>query len=66
MSTVLQYKSVNNKKIQLSLKQIGMKVNNIYNDWFQIANLITQHAGIWNCILVEYDAYKQNMIYTRG
>lgn len=41
-----------------------MKVKNIYNDWFQIANLITQHVGIWNCILVEYDAYKQNMIYT--
>lgn len=56
------------KKFQFSLKLIGMKVKKkkLHNDWFQNTNLIMQHTGIWNCIHVEYDAYKQNMIYTRG
>ncbi len=42
-----------------------MKVKHIYHVWFQISNLITQHAGIWNYIHVEYDAYKQNDLHKR-
>lgn len=47
MSIVLQYTViVKKKKKQFFLKQIDMKVKNIYNDSLQIANSKMRHAGI--------------------